>query len=120
MFACAQKNLGERACGQAVRRGVLLAGFSLIFALIAVELNQARALGWFLILPVAGAAYQLISGVFGICIYHGLKGVRGADHGAEAVLDQNNRAHMRTRAVLAVSGSLLIGCIFAAAYVASA
>jgi hypothetical protein len=97
-----------------------LAGLSLAAALVAFEFDQAAAFGWILAVPMALSSYLLISGTFGICIYYGLKGERGADHGTEALLDPESRAKMRARAVLAVSASVLVGCIFAAAFVASA
>jgi hypothetical protein len=75
-------------------------------------------LDWFVGLPVALSSYLLISGIFGICLFNGIKGKRIADHGPEAVLDPENRAQMRNRALWAVSVSLLIAGGFAAAFVA--
>jgi hypothetical protein len=119
MLGChQQQNLGERARGKAVSLGVLIAGVALGWALLSTELGVARQLGWLIALPVAASAYLLISGTFGICVYNGLKGYRGADHGSEAVLDPADRAHLRLRALLAVSASVIIGG-FAAALVAS-
>ncbi|HEX6272995.1 MAG TPA: hypothetical protein VFZ53_08145 [Polyangiaceae bacterium] len=119
MFACTRKNLGDRARAQALRGGVFFAGVTLVSGLLAFELHAVRSLGWFLALPVAISAYGLISGTLGICAYHGMKGSRGADHGAEAVLDDESRSRMRVRSLLAVSASLLVGVAFAAAFVAS-
>lgn len=120
MLGChQQQNLGERARGKAVRAGVLTAGVALAWALACAELGLAKQLGWLVALPAAAAAYLLISGTLGICVYYGMKGHRGADHGSEAVLDRQNRAQLRTRALLAVSASLVIACAFAAALVAS-
>jgi hypothetical protein len=48
-----------------------------------------------------------------------MKGLRGADHGSEAVLDPEDRAHLRLRALMAVSASLVIAVAFAAAFVAN-
>ena len=120
MFVCPKRNLGGRACNQAVRGGVFLAGVSLVGALVAFEFGQAATFGWLLAVPMAMASYLLISGTFGICAYYGIKGERGADHGAEVLLDGESRTKMRARALLAVSASVLVGCIFAAAFVASA
>jgi hypothetical protein len=114
-----QQNLGERARGKSVSAGVLVAGLALGWALLSAELGLTRELGWLVALPVAASAYLLISGTFGICLYHGLKGYRGADHGSEAVLDPDCRAHLRLRALLALSASLIIAVGFAAALVAS-
>jgi hypothetical protein len=74
--------------------------------------------GWFVAVPLVLASYMVISGIFGICIVHGLRGDRRADYGAEAVLNPADRARMRNRALLAVSASIIIGCSFAAAFVA--
>jgi hypothetical protein len=119
MFACTQRNLGERARGLALRGGVFFAGMTLVTALVAYELHATRLVGWFLALPIALSVYGLISGTLGICVYHGMRGERGTDHGAEAVLDQESRARMRVRALIAVSVSLVVGFAFAAAFVAS-
>jgi hypothetical protein len=120
MFACdQQRNLGQRARGKAITFGVLMGGLALGWALLSSELGLGRELGWLVALPAAASAYMLISGSLGICVYNGLKGHRGADHGSEAVLDPQTRSHLRTRALLAVSASLLIAGGFAAALVAS-
>jgi hypothetical protein len=120
MLGChQQQNLGERARGKSVSLGVLIAGVALGWALLSAELGVTRQLGWLIALPVAASAYLLISGTFGICVYNGMKGYRGADHGSEAVLDPADRAHLRLRALLAVSASLVIAGGFAAALVAS-
>jgi len=103
----------------ALRSGVLFAGVALVGGLAVFELHAARSFGWLLALPIALSVYGLISATFGICIYHGMRGQRGADHGPEAVLDHETRARMRVRALFAVSASLVIGCAFAAAFVAS-
>jgi hypothetical protein len=119
MFACTQRNLGDRARATALRAGVIFAGVALVTALLTYELHAARSLGWFLALPIALSTYGLISGTLGICAYHGMKGARRADHGAEAVLDQESRMRMRVRALAAVSASLLVGLASAAVFVAS-
>ena len=105
VLACNQRNLGGRASNQA---GFFLAG----------QYGLVEKVGWLVAVPLAAASYLVISGAFGICIVHGLKGDRQADHGREAVLDSANRARMRNRALLAVSASIAIGCGFAAAFVA--
>ena len=117
MLACHQRNLGTRASNQALRGGVLLAGLALGAFLAVNQLGWSRHLGWFLALPLVAASYMVISGIFGICIIHGLKGDRRADHGREVVLDPKSRSRMRNRALLAVSASIVIGCSFAAAFV---
>ena len=71
------------------------------------------------IASTALSAYLLISGTLGICVYNSLKGHRFADHGTEAVLDPQDRAHLRVRALLAVSASLVIAGAFAVAVVAN-
>jgi hypothetical protein len=120
MLGChQQQNLGERARTKSVSLGVLIAGVALGWALLSSELGVTRQLGWLIALPVAASAYLLISGTFGICVYNGLKGFRGVDHGSEAVLDRADREHLRLRALLAVSASLVIAGGFAAALVAS-
>jgi hypothetical protein len=120
MLGChQQQNLGEKARGRAVRVGVLMGGLALGWALLSSELGVTKSLGWLVAIPAALSAYLLISGSMGICIYYGLKGARGADHGNEAVLDPQNRAHLRLRALLAVSASLIIASGFAAAVVTS-
>ncbi len=118
MGACQQRNLGARASNQALRAGVFIAGVALSAFLLVNQLGWSRHLGWILALPLVAASYMVISGIFGICIVHGLKGDRRADHGREVVLDPASRARMRNRALLAVSASVVIGCSFAAAFVA--
>ena len=117
-MACNQRNLGIRASNQALRLGVMLAGIALVAFLLVNQLGGPRQLGWLVALPLVASSYMVISGIFGICIVHGLRGDRRADHGPESVLDPAARARMRTRALLAVSASILIGCSFAAAFVA--
>src|SRR4051812_1065633 len=112
MLACHQRNLGARASNQALRGGVLLAGVALGAFMVVNQMNWPRHLGWFLALPLVAASYMVISGMFGICIVHGLKGDRRADYGREVVLDPASRVRMRNRALLAVSASILIGCGF--------
>ena len=107
-----------RASNQALRLGVMLAGVALVAFLFANQLGGLRQLGWLLALPLMAASYMVISGIFGICIFHGLRGDRRADYGPEVVLDPANRVRMRNRALLAVSASIIIGCSFAAAFVA--
>jgi hypothetical protein len=120
MLGChQQQNLGERARGKAVQLGVLMGGLTLGWALLSSDLGLAKKLGWLVALPAAASAYLLISGSLGICIFNGMKGYRGADHGSEAVLDPENRAHLRLRALFAVSISLVIAGGIAAALVAS-
>jgi hypothetical protein len=120
MLGCQQQqNLGERARGKAVSMGVLIGGLALGWALLSVELGVAHRLGWLIALPVAASAYLLISGTLGICVYNSLRGHRGADHGDEAVLDPESRAQLRSRALIAVSASLLISCALTVAFVAS-
>lgn len=121
MLGChQQQNLGERARGRSVRLGVIMGGVALAWALVAPELGLAQKLGWLVALPAALSAYLLISGSLGICVYYGLKGARGADHGNEAVLDPERRAHLRLRSLLAVSASVVIAVGFAAAVVVAA
>jgi amino acid transporter len=121
MLGChQQQNLGERARAKAISLGVMLGGLALGWALLTAELGLTRKLGWLIALPVAGSAYLLISGTFGICIYNSIKGYRGADYGSEAVLDPERRAQLRMRALLAVSASLAIAGGFAAALIVSA
>ena len=120
MLACHQRNLGARASNQALRSGVLLAGLGLGAFLAVSQLGWSHfdSLRWLLAVPMVGASYMVISGIFGICIFHGMMGDRQADHGREVVLDPDSRARMRKRALLAVSASILIGCSFAAAFAA--
>lgn len=120
MLACHQRNLGTRASNQALRGGVLLAGLALGASLVVGQsgLLHLNYLRWLLAVPLVVASYMVISGIFGICIIHGLMGDRLADHGREVVLDPSSRARMRKRALLAVSASILIGCGFAAAFAA--
>jgi hypothetical protein len=118
VLACHRQNLGPRARDQSLRGGVLMAGVALAAFLLVAHFKLPRQVGWFVALPVALSSYMLISGVFGICILNGLKGDRLADHGREVVLDPENRAQMRNRAFLAVSASLLIAGMLAAAFVA--
>ena len=96
-----------------------MGGIALGWALLSSELGVTRQLGWLVALPAAISAYLLISGSLGICVYNSMKGNRFADHGSEAVLDPQDRAHLRVRALLAVSASLAIACGFAAALIAS-
>jgi hypothetical protein len=120
MLGChQQQNLGERARGRAVTFGVLMAGVALGWAMLSSELGWTKKLGWVIALPLSLSAYALISGTLGICVVQGLKGLRGADHGSEAVLDPADRAHLRLRALMAVSASLVIAVAFAAAFVAN-
>jgi hypothetical protein len=120
MVGCHQQhNLGARARGKSISFGVLMGGLALGWALLSAELGVTRQLGWLIAVPVAASAYLLISGTFGICVFNGMMGYRGADHGKEAVLDPENRANLRRRALLAVSASLLIAGGFAAALVVS-
>ena len=116
MLACRQRNLGSRASSQALRLGVLIAGVAVVAFLVMAQLGWSRHVGWFLALPLVVSSYLVLSGVFGICIFHGLKGDRRADYGREVVLDSQSRAQMRKRALLAVSASVVIGCAFAAAF----
>jgi hypothetical protein len=118
MLACHQRNLGARASNQALRGGVLLAGLALGVFLAVSQLGWSHHLGWFLALPLVASSYMVISGIFGICIFHGMMGDRQADHGREVMLDPSSRARMRKRALLAVAASVLIGCTFAAAFAA--
>jgi len=117
VLTCHQRNMGVRARDQSLRGGVLMAGVALGAFLLAAHFKLPRRLDWFVGLPVALSSYLLISGIFGICLFNGLKGKRMADHGAETVLDPSNRAQMRNRALWAVSASVLIACGFAAAFV---
>jgi hypothetical protein len=119
MYACTKTNLGDRGRRVALQGGVFFAGVSLLTALVVFEFQAARPLGWILALPIALSVYGLVSGSLGLCVYHGMKGVRRADHGAEVVLDHESRARMRMRALVALSASLLAGFAFAAAFVAS-
>jgi len=107
-----------RASNQALRAGVMLAGIALVAFLLVSHLGGSRQLAWFMALPLVAASYMVISGIFGICIVHGLRGDRRADYGPEAVLDRASRVRMRNRALLAVSASIVIGCGFTAAFVA--
>lgn len=120
MLGChQQQNLGERARGKSVQLGVIMAGLALGWALLSSELGMTRSVGWLIAVPISLSAYLLISGVLGICVYQGIRGHRGADHGDEAVLDPADRAHLRLRALAAVSASLVIAVAFAAAFVAN-
>jgi hypothetical protein len=120
MLGCdQQQNLGQRARGKAVRSGVLMGGLALGLALLTNELGASKTLGWLVALPAALSAYLLLSGSLGICVYHGIKGHRGADYGTEAVLDPERRSELRLRALLVVSVSLLVACGFAAAIATS-
>ena len=94
----------------------MLAGMALGAFLLVNQLGWSRHLGWVLALPLVASSYMVISGIFGICIIHGLKGDRRADYGREVVLDPASRSRMRNRALLAVSASIVIGCSFAAAF----
>jgi len=107
-----------RASNQALRTGVMVAGIALVSFLLVNQLGGARQLGWLVAVPLVASSYMVISGIFGICAVHAFRGDRGADHGSEPVLDPANRARMRNRALLAVSASVVIGCSFAAAFVA--
>jgi len=107
-----------RASNQALRTGVMVAGIALVSFLLVNQLGGARQLGWLVAVPLVASSYMVISGIFGICAVHAFRGDRGADHGSEAVLDPASRARMRNRALLAVSASVVIGCSFAAAFVA--
>ena len=93
-----------------------MAGIALAAFLLVNQFGWSSHLGWILALPVAAATYLVISGTFGICIVNGLRGARHADYGSEVVLDPASRARMRSRALLAVSASLVIGFAFAAAF----
>lgn len=116
MLGChQQQNLGKHARAKAVRGGVFMGGLALAWLLLASELGLAKKLGWLVALPAALSAYLLISGSLGICVYYGLKGARGEDHGSEAVLDPERRAHLRLRALLAVGASIAIAGSFALA-----
>src|SRR6478735_8795632 len=120
MLGChQQQNLGQRARGKAIQLGVLMGGLALGWALLASELGVAKKLGWLVALPSAASAYLLISGSLGICIYNGMKGYRDVDYGSEAVLDPERRSHLRLRALVALSVSLVIAGGFAAALVTS-
>ena len=110
--------MGVRARDQALRGGVLMAGVALGAFLLVAHFKLPRQVGWFIGLPIGLSSYMLISGIFGICVFNGIQGKRVADHGREAVLDPSNRVQMRNRAFLAVSASLLIACVCAAAFVA--
>jgi hypothetical protein len=120
MLGChQQQNLGERARAKSISLGVMLGGLALGWALLSSELGLTKQLGWLVALPIAGSAYLLISGTLGICVYNGIKGYRGADHGSEAVLDPQSRAQLRLRALFAVAASLLIASGFAMAFVSA-
>lgn len=120
MLACHQRNLGSRASNHALRFGVKLAALAMAGFLAINQLgwsHQHRQVAWLLALPLVVSSYLVISGLFGICIFHGMKGDRQADHGREVVLDPESRSRMRLRALMAVSASIVIGCGFAAAFV---
>ncbi len=95
----------------------MMAGLALVAFLTANQLGASRQLGWLVAPPLVAASYLVISGIWGICIVHAVKGNRRADYGPEAVLDPASRARMRTRAVFALFVSIIIGCSFAAAFV---
>lgn len=95
-----------------------MAGIALAAFFVAGQYGLVQKVGWLVAVPWAIAAYLVISGAFGICIFQGLKGKRRVDHGREAVLDPACRAQMRNRALLAVLASIAIGCGFAAAFIA--
>ncbi len=61
----------------------MLAGIALVAFLLVNQLGGARQLGWLVALPLVASSYMVISGIFGICIVHSLKGNRQADHGPE-------------------------------------
>lgn len=94
--------------------GVLLGGVTLALGLGAVEMGSAARFGWLFAIPLSVAAYFIISGVSGVCIYQGLRGQRAADHGHEVVLDREHLLRQRMKALLAVTVSLLIGSGLAA------
>ncbi len=119
MAKCTQGNLGDRACTRVVRFGVLMGGVTVALGLLAVEVGYATRFGWLLAVPLSAAAYFIMSGVSGVCIYAGLRGQRMQDHGTEAVLDSDQAARLRMKALAVVTLSLLIGSGFAA-FVASA
>jgi hypothetical protein len=120
MYACCSRtNLGPRARNSALRAGVAFGGFALLFALVVLEIHAPAELGWLLVVPVAASVYSVLSGTFGICVYHGLKGNRGTDHGSEVVLDEASKSRLLLRAALAVSVSLATGCVLAAVFVSS-
>ncbi len=116
MLACHRRNLGNRASNRALRTGVTLAAVAVGGFLAVNQLGWSRHLGWLLALPLVVSSYMVISGIFGICVFHGMMGDRQADYGREVVLDPQSRARMRNRALLAVSASIVIGCSFAAAF----
>ncbi len=118
MLECRQRNLGGRASNRALRGGVFLAGLALAAFSVLSQLGRLSQLGWLMALPVAGAAYLLISGALGICVYNSMQGKRHVDHGREAILDPEHRAHLRNLALIAVSVSVAIGFGFAAAFLA--
>lgn len=118
MNLCHQsQNLGGHARARAVRGGVLMCGVALGFTLLASELGMTRKLGWVVALPVALGAYLLISGILGICVYHGIQGLRATDYGDEAVLDPQRRGQLKLRALVAATASLAIAIAVAAALV---
>ena len=94
-----------------------MAGVAIGSYLAASQWGVSRHVCWLLALPLVASSYMVISGIFGICAFHGMMGDRQADHGREVVLDPESRARMRNRALLAVSASIVIGCSFAAAFV---
>ncbi|HET7544864.1 MAG TPA: hypothetical protein VFK05_33585 [Polyangiaceae bacterium] len=117
MLACDQRNLGTRARNQSLHFGVLIAGIGLGVFLLESRLGGARELGWLVALPMVAASYLVISGMWGICIVHALRGDRRADYGPEAILDPSSRSRMRMRAALALFMSIVIGFGLAAAFV---
>jgi hypothetical protein len=112
--------MGDRACRRSTQVGVLSAGLSLLIALLIAESPSVQRYGWLMALPVALSSYFLLTGSSGVCAYHSAVGRRAADHGLEAILDNEKLRRMRLRSLFVVGVSAILGCVVAALFVASA
>ena len=114
---CSNQTLGQRARGQHLRAGVLLAGLALAYAHFMKDVEPGSALRWLFAIPIALASYALFAGLSGVCAFSGLRGERFQDHGREVILDDRNRRQIRRRTLMMVSLSLVIAGLFAVAFV---
>lgn len=120
MLACDRRNLEGRARERAVQVGVMFGGISLALAFVVVRQGLVHSLGWFIALPIAFSCYFLISGSCGVCAFRSLMGQREADYGAEPILRGDSLRNVRARALLTLSVSVVVACVFAAMFVKSA
>ena len=111
-------SLGARARQRALQAGVCWAAAALALGFVLHARGGGGRLGWLLALPASLAAYFLITGSLGLCIYHGIVGRRATDHGEEAILDGAMVCRLRRLALLALGVSVAIGVLFAACFVA--